>query len=762
MTDARLAAPALAAWGAVAVVLLVGLAHEGSRMSWAIASALALCLLAVSAALRWRSATSAGIAMAVVAASVVALLQAIALWSGPVAAWAAEGRHASVLAVLESEPRPLTGPVWQSRPQAMVNVATSMIEVGGERLAVALPMSVRCSCGVDDLVVGSSVLLRGRLAPARSVGEAAVLALDDDARPVVVGPPGLLDDVATGMRAGLRRALAERDAAPASLVAGLATGDVSLMPSELAARMKATGLSHLTAVSGANVAIVVALAMGSARLLRARLRLQVVVGLLAIVGFVLLVRPEPSVMRAAFMGGLVVVAMLSGGRRAGPAVLAAAVLLLVLVAPQLAVSWGFVLSVVATLGIIAVAPVVQIRLPGRVPVALAVALGVTIAAQAATLPVLLAMGASVSWVSIPANLLVGIVVAPVTILGLLAALMSPLLPGAAALLAHAAVVPASVIVLVARWAEGLPGAGLTWPAGSRGLLLLVVLIALLPLARRRWRRSFTVTVVIAIALLLIDPPGARSWPPPGWVIVACDVGQGDALVLRGSAEAVMVVDTGPDDARLSTCLRDLGVTRIGVLVLTHFHADHVGGLAAAYELPVDAVLVSPVQEPPETFAAADRLLRGHAEQSPIRTAAPGMRVQLPGIDAAVLWPAARIDAGSVPNNGSIVLQVLARGVPILLSGDVEREAQAAIARLPRPDIAVLKAPHHGSANLDPAFVRWAQAPITLISVGAGNDYGHPAPDALTAWSGGALGRTDTDGALAIVPGEGGLALVRRG
>lgn len=762
MIDARLAAPALAAWVAVAAVLLAGHAHDETRMPWALAAALTLCLLAMAMALCWRSSTTLGVAIAVVAGSAVALLQAIALWSGPVAAWAAEGRQATVIAVVQGEPRPLTGAVWQPRPQAIVNLATSVIEVGGERLEASLPMSIRCACRADDLLVGSTVLVRGRLAPSRSVTEAASLSLADDASPAVTGPPGPLDQVASSMRRGLREALVGRDDAPASLVAGLATGDVSLMSSDLATRMKAVGLAHLTAVSGANVAIVVAMAMGLARLMRARLRLQVLLGLLSILGFVLLVRPEPSVVRAAVMGGLVVVAMVSGGRRAGPAVLAAAVLLLVLLAPLLAVSWGFLLSVVATLGIITLAPVVQAMLPGRVPAAIAVALGVTVAAQAATLPVLLAMGASVSWVSIPANLLAGIVVAPVTILGLLAALVSPLLPGVAALLAHVAVVPASAIVLVARWAAGLPGSSLAWPAGPLGVLLLAVLIAAIPAARRHWRRSFTATVVVAVALLLLDPPGARSWPPAGWVIVACDVGQGDALVVRGSAEPVMVVDTGSDPGRLSSCLRDLDVTRIGVLVLTHFHADHVGGLAAAYEVQVDAVLISPVAQPPETFAAADRLLREHAARSPVRTATPGLRVVLPGIDATVLWPAARIEAGSVPNNGSIVLRVTALGVPLLLSGDVEREAQAAIARMPRPPIAVLKAPHHGSANLDPAFVRWARAPITLISVGEGNAYGHPAPAALAAWSGGVLGRTDTDGALAIVPGDGRLAIVRRG
>lgn len=760
MIDARLAAPAAAAWGAVLSVVLIGWNSDGSRAQTSVAVAAWISAMALFLSAIVRNATAAGCAITAIAGCVVALLQVSAVWTGPLAEATADYREATIWGVVQTDPRPREGPAWQSAPQATFSLATSAMQVGAERTAVAVPVSVICSCSLDDVSVGAAVHLAGRLTPSRDPLVAAEVRMETGALITHVGNPGLADATANLIRRELRQALSGIDAGPASLVAGLSTGDVSLMPQELTDQMRATGMAHLTAVSGANVAIVLACVIGIAALLRARVRVRVALALLSIVGFVVLVRPEPSVVRAAVMGGVVVVSMLSGGRKAGPAVLAVAVLLLVLLAPALALSWAFALSVTATLGIILLASRAERWLPVRTPPALALAVGITLAAQLATIPVLLLMGISLSWVSVPANVLAGIAVAPVTVLGLITALLAPVALPVAVLLAHVAAVPASFIAWIASWAEGLPGARLQWPAGLRGFALLAVCVVIAPTLRRYWRRPFTIVVAFGVLLLLVDPPGSRAWPPAGWVLVACDVGQGDALVVRGTGEAVMVVDTGPDATSLAACLQDLDVTRIGVLVLTHFHADHVGGLTAALSYPVGSIIVSPVHEPPDTFETAQRALLSSTHD--IEIAVPGMRITMPGIEATVLWPGERIEDGSVPNNASVVLDVLVNGVRVLLSGDVEREAQARLAALPRRPFDVVKVPHHGSANLDEGFVAWAQAPIALISVGIDNDYGHPAPAALGAWSRSITGRTDTDGAIAVVQGDAGLALVRRG
>ena len=761
MIDARLAAPAIAAWMAVLVVLLSGQSAEPTNRFTAAANTAGIVLiLFLIAAFVVRNATMTGIAITAIAGLVVALLQASALWMGPVADYASASREVTVFGIVQAEPRAQTGPVWQLGPHGVFPLATSAIQVDEIVTHVAVPLEVSCACGVSDVAVGSHVRFVGRLTPSRQPSFAGIVRMDESAIISVIEEPGPIDAGANAIRRDLRLALGGIAAGSASLVSGLSTGDVSLMPPLLEAQMKATGMSHLTAVSGANVAIILACVLGLAALLRMRIRMRVVLSLVAIVAFVVLVRPEPSVVRAAVMGAVVVVSMLSGGRRAGPAVLTVAVLLLVLLAPQLAMSWAFALSVAATLGIIVGSGRIERWLPSRTPPAIALALGITIGAQIATLPVLLLMGVSVSWVSIPANLLAGLAVAPVTVLGLAAALIAPIAMPVAVVLAHVASIPAAFIAGIAGWADGLPAAHIPWPAGVPGIALMISCLVAAPFARRHWRRSFTVITALAVGLLVIDPPGSASWPPKDWILVACEVGQGDALVVRGSSDAVMVVDTGPDVALMASCLRDLGVSHIGALVLTHFHADHVGGLAAALAYRVDQVIVSPVDEPAETYGSAERdLIDQHSQ---VHVAAPGMKITLPGIDATVLWPASRIEQGSVPNNASVVLNVVAQNARLLLSGDVEREAQARIATMPRQSFDVVKIPHHGSANLDEAFTDWAQAPIAVVSVGLGNDYGHPSQAALDAWPGAILGRTDTDGAVAVVRVNGEFGLVRRG
>ena len=174
------------------------------------------------------------------------------------------------------------------------------------------------------------------------------------------------------------------------------------------------------------------------------------------------------------MGVIAVVGVLAGGRRAGPSILGAGVLVLVVVAPWLAVSWAFALSAFATAGLILLAPRLEARLEagrvtGRWPPAIRQALALTGAAQLATLPILVAMGGAVGWVALPANLLAMPAVAPVTVLGLLAAAVSPVAPGLAHGVAMVAAWPAGWIATVAGACAGLPLAHLPWPSGWTGL-----------------------------------------------------------------------------------------------------------------------------------------------------------------------------------------------------------------------------------------------------------------------------------------------------
>ena len=784
MIDGRLLAPALAAWITAAVVVL---AHTAGLRGW-IPAMVVVTIAASVMVLRRSSRGQSGIRLLITGTAVAAVLGGMSafaqlgnLASEPVRSWASVGATATVVAQVASDPvrrEPPGGAWWPARLE--MRLSASAIEARGRFVEVGVPIVIQAPTTARLPPVGSRVAVRGRLAPSPRLDVAAVIRVDDDAV-TVLAPPGPAHEVSNRMRAGLRAALSHGPAEGAALVAGLAIGDESMQQPELTDAMRASGLAHLTAVSGGNVAILLAVVLMLSSLMRLRLRGRVVLSLLAIAGFVMLVRPEPSVVRAAIMGSVAVIAVLTGGRRTGPAILSFAVLVVVLVFPMLAVSWGFALSTFATAGLILVAPMFRRRLDEgdrtqRLPPAVRDAIAVTVAAQVATLPLLVAMGKAVGWVAVPANLLAMPAVAPVTILGLGAAVVSPLAPWLAGALATLASWPGQWIAWVATWASGLPLAALPWPSGWVGIAWLVVaggagvaafmLFSRLPdafrdLVRRPVvRAGAAATLVTLVALLVLAPLDRRAWPPHGWTMIVCDVGQGDALVLNVADQSAVVVDTGPDPRLLDACLSDLGIERIPLLVLTHFHADHVDGIDGLRDRPVAAALVTTLDEPAEQAARTFAWLADRG----IATARMRMnqRVEVGDLQATVRWPARILRTGSAPNNASIVLDARIGGVHVLLTGDIETAAQEVVRAGGRGGFDVVKVPHHGSASIDERFAEWTGARLALVSVGEGNAFGHPAPDTMAMWERQALvARTDLDGDLAVVRTSSGVGLVRR-
>ena len=792
MIDARLLLPAVCAWLSATLVLVgagsvteLGDRHELASIVAMSAVGLGLCLLGLGQCARpsHRPAIrAAALGLAVGACSAAAHLGA--LTTAPVAAWTTANASATVTGVINGEPVTRTATsaaVWQAASSLEVRLATRSVSARGETVLVDLPMTLRIPGSAPIPAAGTVVEVAGRLAPARSFDAAAILNLRNDSTIRFLQGPGPVDTAASAMRSGLRASLAGIDPDAASLVAGLSVGDETLQPASLDDAMRASGLSHLTAVSGGNVAIILAVVLGIARLLRWRMSTRVVVGLMALAYFVVLVRPQPSVVRAAVMGVVLLLALLTGGRRRGPAVLATAILLIVVLSPALAVSWAFGLSAFATAGLIVLTPpVAQViatwRVTRRWPPALQEGVAVTTAAQIATLPLLVAMGASVGWVAIPANLLAMPAVAPVTILGLVAAMAAPFSLPVASVLAHIAALPAAWIAGVARTCSTLPFVAFPWPSGWLGVALLALAIpcavAVAIAMRRRYPdgvprsavSAVAAAVLIATVVLTMAPPSRRGWPPAGWLMVACDVGQGDGLVIRAAESSYVVVDAGPDPARIDTCLDDLGVSSVSAVILSHYHADHVNGLPGVIgDRLVGAVFVSPVDDPPEQVTMVRDWLTG--EGLVAQRVAVGEIRTIGDVSWRVLWPRRIIKAGSIPNNSSVGIVLEAAGTTFLLAGDVEAEAQTAlIAAEPGLHVDVVKVPHHGSRNQDPRLPAWSGGRIALVSAGQGNTYGHPAAETLERWraAGALIGRTDEQGDLAVVRDEAGaLGLVTR-
>ncbi|MFE9552959.1 ComEC/Rec2 family competence protein [Streptomyces sp. NPDC006703] len=653
---------------------------------------------------------------------------------------------------------------------------------GGER--VRTPVLVFAPAGWRGLLPSTRVRVAARLSPGDG-GIAAVLKVPNGP-PNIIGPPTAVQRMAGELRAGLRKATEGVTPDARALLPGLVVGDTSRVTPELRAAFEATDLMHLMAVSGSNLAIILALLIGSpgrallaergglAPRLGISLRGTAWLGGVLTLAFVVVCRPEPSVLRAAACGLVTLLAIGTGRRRSLIPALAAAVLLLVLYAPELARSYGFLLSVLATGALLTIAPGWSAALRRRgVPDRLAEVLAAAAAAQAVCAPVVAVFAARISLVAVPCNLLAEPAVAMATIAGFAALAVAPIAMPAAELLAWCASWPTSWIAQVARRGAALPGAESGWPGGWLGGVLLAVATGVAVLGARRLPRHPWLAAVLALLLLLVvlrPAPLTRivtGWPPPGWAYAMCDVGQGDATVLAAGTGSAVVIDTGPEPGPVDRCLHELGVTRIPLVLLTHFHADHVGGLAGVLRgRSVGVIETTGFAEPPDQAAFVRRTAA--ADRVPVVVAGYRERRAVGGLSWEVLWPPpASAPAPDGPNDASVTLLVrTAGGLTLLLPGDLEPVSQQGLLRdnpgLARVD--VLKVAHHGSAHQDPALLRTVRPRLALISVGRGNRYGHPAPGtvAVLRAQGAVVLRTDTDGAIAVTGAGGALRAVPRG
>ncbi|WNI27029.1 ComEC/Rec2 family competence protein [Streptomyces sp. ITFR-16] len=787
--DLRLLPPALAAWAGAA--LAVGAPGRWTAVGVVLCLGAAMILLAAPG-VRWRLHTAAAAAALFCAAAGAgsAGLHAADARQGPVPRLAREFARIEAEITLTSDARRTFPRVRgdHSTPVSLLLDAevTRLTGPDGTEVRLRTPVLVIVSPGGatatwERLLPSTRLRIAGRLAPALHRGEraAAVLRPEGKGPPRVTGPPSLLQRTAGGLRAGLRTATDGLGPDARALLPGLVVGDTARVTPELHEAFRATDLTHLMAVSGANLAILLVLLIGppgsATRVERGGLapRLGLSLRVTALLGggltlaFVLVCRPEPSVLRAAACGLITLLAIGTGRRRTLIPALCAAVLLLVLYDPWLARSYGFVLSVLATGALLTIAPrwseaLRRRRVPGR----LAEALAAAAAAQAVCAPVVVLLASRVSLVAIPCNLLAEFAVAPATVLGFAALALAPVAMPVAGLLAWVAGWPAGWIASVARFGAALPGAEMDWPDGVPGALLLAALTALLVLFVRRVGRRPWICAAVALLLVLVvlrPVPLTRlvtGWPPPGWAFVMCDVGQGDALVLAAGRGSGVVVDAGPDPRPVDRCLRELGIIRVPLLLLTHFHADHVRGLPGVLRgRAVGAIRTTALDEPPGQAA----FVRREAAKAgiPVARAVSGERRRIGTLDWQVLWPQGGGEpsgpaAGPVPhdpNDASVTLFVRAGGLTLLLPGDLEPPAQQALLRshpgLPRVD--VLKVAHHGSAHQDSALLRSLRPRIALVSVGRDNPYGHPAARTVDALTGGGavVLRTDRDGSIAL-------------
>lgn len=748
--DLRLILPALAAWGGAAV----GVAEP----VWAglvIGTGFLLTVLAARRA-AW---TLAATAAALMGAGLVGWGWAAGLAGTTPANWASDGAVIEAQAIVTSDAR--DWPASENRPAAAV-LAVRLVEVSsrGDRWQGALPaqlMANGAAASLLDQPVGARIHFVG-LARAPDPGQRSVANISLRSEVRVIAEPGPGARLANRFRGGLRAAMAHSPPQQAGLVPSLVVGDISELPAEVSDAFRTTGLTHLTAVSGTNLTLMMVFCLSLAKRLGLRGWWLRALGPVVAICFVVVCRAEPSVLRAAAMGLIAMAATgLARDRARGLRALSLAVLVLVLIDPWLARSWGFALSASATAGILWWGGSWQDALRRWMPGWLAESLAIPLAAQLATQPLVTALSGQISMVGLAANVTAGPFVGPVTILGLAAALVwmiSPTLAGVVGWLAGWCVQP---ILLVAQIGASAPAATWRWPVSAASLILLgvgcllaaqVVVGWILP---RRWAS-------LGVALLLVI--GAYQQPPqPGWpgdwAVVACDVGQGGAQLIRAGPRTAILVDTGPDPAALRDCLAAAGVAAIELLVITHPHADHIGGLPAiAGRVPIGLVLTagSPAVAGGPAPGWADGL------PAPVPTI-PGDVIEVGQARwttlAAGPLPGTLATAGpdnASENDAGVVGLIEVAGLRVLVTGDLEVAGQQALIRAhPGLRADVLIVPHHGSPRQDELFIRAVAAPIALIQVGEKNDYGHPAASVLRllAESGATVFRTDHQGALAV-------------
>jgi len=764
--DLRLGIPAAACWLSALV-----LTAAPDQVGWAAVLLWLAAVTAIGVTLAdhrpqrrtvWGT-LAVGFAAAALAASVVAVTANVRL---PHDLRAAADQHAGVTATVTVTSMPVQTQSFGgfSGVSSRVRFRATLTELGvaARTTRVSVPVVVFAETPARSLgavEIGSTARLTGTVRATDPGDPAAVLLFGKTPPEVTAGPPPWL-----GWAGDLRRqfslASSRLPGDGGDLLPGLAIGDTSAVSEELDAAMKASSLSHLTAVSGANCAVVIASIMLLGGYLRLRRGFRIGLSLAVLLGFVILVTPEPSVVRAGVMASVVLLSIGLGRPGGGVPALALVVIVLLVGDPWLARNYGFTLSVLATAGLLLLAGPLARSLSRWMPTGLAALVSIPLAAQIACQPVLVLLNPSLPLYGVPANLL-AVAAAPLaTVVGLVACLLLPWLPWLAWVVLNAAWLPAAWIAAVARTATALPGSRLPWSGGLLGVLAITVLTVLLLALVLRRDDAPAAGWPVAALMVLLGSLGAYSGSligtgigratafPADWQIAACDIGQGDAVVVR-ERDLYALVDVGPDPKPLADCLHNLGIERINLLVLTHYDMDHIGGIDAVIGM-VDTALVG-IPENAQDLRLHERLAEGGAM---VRQTARGDTGVLGGLRWEILWPVRGSPVMQVGNPGSVTIGFDGRGIRSLFLGDLGEEAQDAMMRASKPGaVDVVKVAHHGSADQSTDLYARLRATVGLIGVGADNGYGHPTDELLgiLADARTAAFRTDLQGMVVVAP-----------
>ncbi len=574
--------------------------------------------------------------------------------------------------------------------------------------------------------------------------------------------------------ASLRRAIAaalERHVGgdEGALLEGLLVGMRGTIDESITRAFIASGTFHVLAVSGLHVGFVTIILLA---LLSPVLNRYAHFALLAasLAGYTMLAGGAPSIRRAALMAAMLASARIFERIPDGLNIIGAAAFLVALFDPGSVYGAGYHLSFAAAIGLVVVYPrlwrVIGARIEHPRVATLARVACVSVAAQVATLPLTALYFERLSPVGVVSNLL--IVPASGVALGLAAMVSAAApVPALASMIGDLARLFVHAMIALTAWFASLPGASFILPpfsAVDAAVFYLGALFVVLAATRRVFlARLAVVSLLVALALVLRGAPDADVLPPGRLTVAMLDVGQGDGIVIRFPHGATMVVDAGPSPVSLlrappvAAFLARHGIGRVRALVLTHLHADHIGGAARVLDVAVVDTLYHSGERTGDGRAyELDSMLAATCTPSRVARAGESLAIDT-NVRVMVLHP----DSGTVGsdgmtgdgnmNNGSVVLRLVYGSTSILLSGDLERPREEALAQrfgdILRSDI--LKTGHHGSkTSTTPGYLAIVHPRVALVSVGE-NFFGHPSPSVIERLRDGGIeiDRTDEDGAV---------------
>lgn len=718
----------------------------------------------------WQLVSSKFLVLGVVIGVLFCVLRLEPLISGPLNQAVRENAVVKVSGTLLTDPirsNSVSGLDLSTRDFGTFKIKTNRVTYRGNsyqlRVSIQVFVSGENLKKIWQLPPGTQVIAIGKIGNADLLrGVAGNLTATQEIQ-LISSPPNY-QFLASHFRIGLHEVLSFAKPDVAGLIPGLALGDDSRINPELEADMKTSGLAHLTAVSGSNVTLLISIVLAIGRTFRWTAKTNYSIALFSLLAFVILVRPQPSVLRASVMGLIMVLALFTKSQKSPMPALFASVIMLILIDPWLSVSYGFALSVFATGGLLLWAKSLMMQadqvLPRRIPEWVVAGLVVTLSAQIAVFPLLVSLGSQVSLGSLPANLVSVPLAGPTMVLGLIAAILVPIYFPLAQVFAWLATFPAYGISLSAKVIAKQDWLVIPWPEGITGVLLAIVFVGVSGRLILIWPRltteqkKFSISGFFVFVFLLWQPPNKAltNWVPSNWQIVSCDVGQGDATLIRTARNEAIVVDVGGDPKLINDCLTQVKVDRIPLLLLTHFHADHVVGLPGALaNREVEQIRVSPLTDPPLTTEFVYKVLSEFGKNTSVLAYPEYLKIN--DLEIFTIWPKARLNqASTTPNNASVSILVKTPDLSVLLPGDVEPPAQNAIVDLVGTlKVDVIKIPHHGSRYQSADFAKAASPKVALVSSGIGNSYGHPAPETIFMYElvGAKVLRTDRSGSIAI-------------